>query len=142
LGAKEETLYCWDEPQYTEPRLLISASKDSKGDKKVEIDLDVITNANEIQYLDLENGRKLRLEVKPNGDTKTLLISNMDDVEELKTELIRALNFQFTLSMRGIGVSVIDETPQELLYITFQTIYMDFQTSNIDKTFEFSIGAA
>jgi hypothetical protein len=53
---------------------------------------------------------------------------------------------EFKASLKGIGMSVIDTSPkkalkpQELLYITTQTIYLKFTSSNVDQTIEFSVG--
>jgi hypothetical protein len=54
----------------------------------------------------------------------------------------RLVSMNFKVSLKGIGISVIDTSPQELLYFSLQTLFADVQVSNIDQTVELKIGMA
>lgn len=54
----------------------------------------------------------------------------------------RIVSMHLKVSLKGIGVSVIDATPQELLYFTLQTLYADITISNLDQEVELKIGMA
>ena len=46
----------------------------------------------------------------------------------------------FHLSLRGIGVSVVNRTPLEVVYISMSDIHLDFEDNKREQSFDFSIG--
>jgi hypothetical protein len=64
------------------------------------------------------------------------------NAEALTSSPDRVVHMNLKVSLKGVGVSVVDATPQELLYFTLQSIYADVQASNVDQSVEVKIGMA
>lgn len=156
--------FCWDVPQVLEPRLHLRLTSDPIRHAPADLSLDVIARFPEIPFYVAADGTRLNLEVQAQGPKKVLIIkdatapalkqtqpsssSNVDlereDVDMLGFELEtkRVITMHCKVSLKGIGVSVIDATPQELLYFTLQTLFADWQVSNVDQRAEVKIGMA
>ena len=71
-------------------------------------------------------------------------VSTVDSVVEDEfedPEVERAETLMFELSFAGLGLSLVDERPQELAYLTVRWLNLAFSDSNIDQTVELTIDA-
>lgn len=156
--------FCWDVPQATEPRLLLRLASDPLRQAPFDLSLDVIARFPELPFYTASDGTRLKLEVQAQGPKKVLIVDDAtapalspghslssssvslegdnSDLLGFEIEKKRVVNMHFKVSLKGIGVSVVDATPQELLYFTLQTLFADWQASNIDQRAEVKIGMA
>jgi len=93
---------------------------------------------------------KLAFEVQADGPVRVLIIeplqtknsaeSSVEELENAKAQPKRIVNLKVKASLRGIGLSIIDNRPQELMYITLQTLVAKYEVSNVDQNVELAIG--
>jgi hypothetical protein len=57
----------------------------------------------------------------------------VQDVEEI-------VSLAFELSMKGIGLSLIDASPKEMLFLSMQNMELSFSQSNIDQKIQLKLG--
>eukprot|EP01117_Protostelium_nocturnum_P009173 TRINITY_DN3284_c0_g1_i3.p1 TRINITY_DN3284_c0_g1~~TRINITY_DN3284_c0_g1_i3.p1 ORF type:complete len:3093 (+),score=888.87 TRINITY_DN3284_c0_g1_i3:80-9358(+) len=127
--------YAWDD--FTKPHILSvwldqsSKSSDFKLDK--------------IKKFASTDFRDIRVESFADGPTRVLKLMtqtgkgdrpSLDQREE--EEIIRK---EFIISLSGIGISIIDSTPSELLYITIDKIDVDYTDSDIFQKYEGKVGS-
>lgn len=164
LPANSTRPFCWDVPQVLEPRILLRLPNDPPRHPPADLSLDIIARFPEIPFYVAADGTRLKIEVQAQGPKKVLIVDDAtaptlaparnlasssvslegDDSDLLgfEVEKKRVVNMHFKVSLKGIGVSVIDATPQELLYFTLQTLFADYQVSNLDQRAEVKIGMA
>merc|ERR1712000_209643 len=112
-------------------------------DERLEVNMDQLKS-----YPPIRVGRdKMKVIVSANGPTKVLSVkllndrkskdwielgkednNDNDNLLNINDEEIPQMEFQLTI--QGIGMSVIDETPQELSYITIEKILLIYNNSN------------
>ena len=149
LEPKEKLAYAWDKPMA--PHTLVLSFQGH--DERLEVNMDQLKS-----YPPIRVGRdKMKVIVSANGPTKVLSVkllndrkskdwielgkednNDNDNLLNINDEEIPQMEFQLTI--QGIGMSVIDETPQELSYITIEKILLIYNNSNLYKNFEFSVG--
>eukprot|EP01122_Echinamoeba_exundans_P003714 TRINITY_DN1378_c0_g1_i1.p1 TRINITY_DN1378_c0_g1~~TRINITY_DN1378_c0_g1_i1.p1 ORF type:complete len:3355 (-),score=763.88 TRINITY_DN1378_c0_g1_i1:110-10174(-) len=147
--------FCWDNPQAKEPEVEVSIVDATE--KTARLSLDVITS--ELKPLSTRSG-SVKFSVIADGSTKVLIVEDYDkklekedrkmkekedqqsgsEVEEIVDEAERKATMEINLSMKGFGLSLIDDRPQELLYLTMQTVSVKITQSNIDQGIELIIG--
>jgi hypothetical protein len=87
--------------------------------------------------------REFAMEIVADGPTKVLHIRPAADKGADKKDDVsddRAVSMEIKASMKGIGVSIVDSSPQEIMYITLQTILARYEVSNVDTRVELKIG--
>ena len=83
-------------------------------------------------------------EVLAEGPTKVLQITEIQEeevreiIKQKEEEEIDYTNY--VVSLDGIGVSFVNEIPEELLFLTVQKIELEYGTSNLNTKMEFRIG--
>lgn len=119
VNSHQTHKFCWDDPFAKEPEVIVSVA-----DKSAELSLDVITA--EIKPLKSKAGA-ISFEVIADGPTKLLVISDYaskdkgkqnleeSEIDASSAAVARKVSMELNLSMKGIGVSIIDDKPQELL---------------------------
>jgi vacuolar protein sorting-associated protein 13A/C len=82
----------------------------------------------------------LRLSVSIDGPTKVLRITDLNRMQD-SDSLPEAQNYQnqFEVELSEAGISLIDNTPQELLYFSFKNINYDYMSSITEQIHEFRI---
>jgi vacuolar protein sorting-associated protein 13D len=53
---------------------------------------------------------------------------------------IEVIALEFSANIRGIGVSIINATPKELLYVTVEKISATYSNSNLNQALELQVG--
>lgn len=51
------------------------------------------------------------------------------------------LKYRITADIEGLGISVVDHVPQELMYFSFEGLHADFSLSSIDSKAEIVLRA-
>ena len=155
IQPKSNIPYAWDKPMAPH-KIVISFDGH---DEQLEVDLDRLKT-----YVPIRVGRdRIRVIVSAKGPTKVLSVEsthlqdeisnnnnneNGEDFTDLSTKNSNPidntgpeiLQSEIQLALQGIGISVIDESPEELSYITLEKIYLTYSNSNFYKNVEFSIG--
>jgi vacuolar protein sorting-associated protein 13A/C len=133
--------FFWDKPQERDRVLLLTAATSGTPQSPKEIRLDVIARHPTIRV----GNKRITCEVVADGPTKVLQLFERDGPEESSTESAnsssqifpdeRLVNLQIKLSMTGIGLCCVHNR-KSLLYLTLQSIDLDFEQSNIDQSVE------
>lgn len=84
-----------------------------------------------------DNFRLLKRVTQANLSSSSLQQDEDLDFEEVALERIEALSVE--LNFKGIGLSLIDKTPRELLYLSIQDFRLDFSDSNLDQSVTLSV---
>jgi hypothetical protein len=169
--------FCWENPQSKEPEVEVSVLDAT--DKCAHLSLDVITS--ELRPL-VTRTAAVKFAVVAEGPTKVLVVTDYQkksekegkkkqtdesaqepdsEAELLVEETERKPTMEINLSMKGLGLSLIDDRPQELLCtsavlcaccapfpltisclpdLTMQTVSLKITQSNIDQGIELIIG--
>jgi vacuolar protein sorting-associated protein 13A/C len=89
--------------------------------------------------------RSLRLEVYADGPTRVLRVSecaNRVAVPGWRTYLTEDyVQMEVFLALEGIAVSIINETPEEILLLSVSKINLEYCSSTKDTKLEFSVGS-
>ena len=135
----ETVPYSWDEP--LRPHiLLLSFPHSSESTKKYKVLMDYLQWYSIVTIGNI----KIRVEVSAQGPTKVLTVK-YPFVKEKNIKLVEQnqrddnLLTKFELSFAGIGISVIDEVPIELMYIAIERIYFAASNSSKEQTIDFAI---
>lgn len=145
VHSKNAIPFFWDKPQEKERVLLIRRAGSQHTPK--EIVLDVISPCHSIRG---SPGRKISCEVLADGPTKVLQLIDKEGVYEDESSMESSIqqytgevfvNFELKLSMTGIGICAIHER-RSLVYVTLQSINVEYQQTNIDQEIEATIGTA
>ena len=145
IEPKSKVPYAWDKPMA--PHTLEISFEGHN--EQLEVSLDYLKS-----YVPIRVGRdRMRVVVCAKGPTKVLAVEStnlQDEVPREWTEMSAAnplesdapeiLQSELQMAIQGIGISVIDETPLELSYITVEKIHLVYSTSNLYQNVEFSIG--
>lgn len=73
------------------------------------------------------------------GPAKPLIVEMLWQVEEADPKSIQA-KMSCLIGLAGMGLSIVDHTPRELLYVGFSDIFVDFRASQDRTCVGFSIG--
>eukprot|EP01117_Protostelium_nocturnum_P004842 TRINITY_DN1754_c1_g1_i2.p1 TRINITY_DN1754_c1_g1~~TRINITY_DN1754_c1_g1_i2.p1 ORF type:complete len:3345 (-),score=1219.39 TRINITY_DN1754_c1_g1_i2:51-8879(-) len=124
--------YAWDFP--TGDRILMVQVEGNPKDKTVEYSLDVLETLKPIK---VKNSAEVKAFVEADGSSRILhLTQDEKKFKEMtdppaKTE---ETSLVFALFLQGLGLSIIDSRPQELLFISVDRIKLEFTQSNIQQT--------
>jgi hypothetical protein len=147
VPAGASVAYAWDDPRI-KPLLLEVVS--ARNEEKILLDLDNLGLFNTSDPMDM-----LRLSpleglghfygvVTAEGPSKVATIklnNNSQPIPHLVAKSSkRKQKFTAHLSLRGIGVSVVNRVPVELVYVSMSDIMIDYEDNKREQTFDFSIG--
>jgi vacuolar protein sorting-associated protein 13A/C len=131
--------YVWDEVYATKKKLMVSFSNTNE---TKEYNFDKLKLWPPI----VVDNHYLTVEVLAEGPTKvlrlfdkrysTVALPRLTDSGLTAPSEVRIVTFSFQLGLAGIGLSLIDETPQEILFICLEGISLAYEESQLDKTFE------
>ena len=105
--------------------------------------VDKLQVCDSITFKDGDGAHELLVEVKADGPTKILQFVTAgqemkhDNVETEERKVIAEL----VLALNSVGVSVVDEKPQELIFASMKDIQLHVTLSNMDQSVEVLVGA-
>eukprot|EP00698_Gefionella_okellyi_P001882 TRINITY_DN1171_c0_g3_i1.p1 TRINITY_DN1171_c0_g3~~TRINITY_DN1171_c0_g3_i1.p1 ORF type:complete len:4247 (+),score=1107.78 TRINITY_DN1171_c0_g3_i1:46-12786(+) len=124
----------WDEPRM--PHLL----RVRVGDREplMEVPLDEV---GESAPFDLGQGRVVRYDVKADGPTRVITLSeNNDQTSVVAQPGGPRVQLALSVNLVGLAVSVIEQTPRELLYISLSDMKVSAIVSAVDQQFGVTVG--
>ena len=105
----------------------------------------------ELQYSVTKERVLVTCEVIAEGPTRVLRIEQVESEREgrrrresrarQREEAVERESIQVLVSVEKIGVSFVDEVPEELLFVTIECIELDYRTSDISTHVEFHVGS-
>ena len=133
IPAGCETPYVWTDCIADKKRLVINYK-----DKKVKIAFEKIEKEKSIQINDKIINFAILL--KNNNQTKVLKIFS-DEKETQEEFIVKNMFFRkklikqtkIAVNLYGFGISIIDSTPKEMLYISFYKIDLNIRSHNLNK---------
>ncbi|XP_049849223.1 uncharacterized protein LOC126318273 [Schistocerca gregaria] len=132
LPPQESMPYYWDIVQLQSPILVIRA--EAGKNKRMKLSLDEIGAYPDIPLYQLQGKRALSFEVRLVGAKRELVISDFGPAEVERSTVKPKVTLMAKMEVRGIGVSIIDTKPQEILYLTMQFIFLEAQMSSLEQT--------
>jgi len=129
--------YSWDEqaaPHILEVRLESQNSANQSQRETYTIKLD------KIKKYEPQPGSHIRVETYFDGPVKVLkLFRRHDSRPSSDIKDIEIVSQEMLLVLEGIGISIIDQMPQEVMYISFDKINIEYSNSNLDQKLEATI---
>ena len=133
--------YAWDEPS-VQPRLL---DVQLTGGDIIELSLDSLKHYPPFRV----SMQVLDVEVYAEGPTKVLCVRHLSKAKRGKPVRERVqtarerdvqqpapVSLQVQVILGGIGVSVVDDTPEELMYLCIEGIHLDYRSSADESALE------
>jgi len=140
----ESVPYAWDEPSQSSQTLQVQFDKGTGRIKEFQLDELKTYPSFEISDRVTQEAILITCEVLAEGPTKVLQITEIQEeevreiIKQKEEEEIDYTNY--VVSLDGIGVSFVNEIPEELLFLTVQKIELEYGTSNLNTKMEFRIG--
>ena len=132
LGARESTPYAWEE-------LTIARELSLRiGDRTVQVALDKIGFKQNLWGV---QGYDIGIEVKGKGLSKVLVLSNNSDTRVAAPVNEEIIQTKIEFVCRKLGISLVDETPRELVYLYAQNTTAILSHSNLYQTADLGISA-
>ena len=135
--------YAWDEPSDSSQTIQVQFDKGTGLIR--EFQLDELGEYPSVDTTDMYTQERLILkcEVLAEGPTKVLRVR--EEKKEARTDLgekeeEEEVSMACVVSIGHIGVSVINEVPEELLFLSVSNIEFDYSFSNLNTKAEFRIG--
>lgn len=133
LPANAVRPFAWDEPMVAPRRLAVRVA-----DSDVAADV----NLDKIRRYPLKGFQRLSLlvEVAASGPTRVLRVWDAEaadrDWAEVKLEAERELRAEYIFNLEGVALSIVDETPRELLLVHARKLYWEYADSQTSQTLE------
>ena len=133
LKAGETTPYIWNDVIQSDKQLLCTID-----------DVTTVVEFTKIEKTETEiNGKKYYFQVviENKNRTRTLVISTSnsglkqrrDNIFDILTGKQKTTNMEFIMRLKGMGLSIIDQEPKEVFYISMYTIDLTFNMMSYNK---------
>eukprot|EP01122_Echinamoeba_exundans_P014200 TRINITY_DN6383_c0_g1_i1.p1 TRINITY_DN6383_c0_g1~~TRINITY_DN6383_c0_g1_i1.p1 ORF type:complete len:3637 (+),score=836.27 TRINITY_DN6383_c0_g1_i1:160-11070(+) len=144
--------YSWTDPQVPDPEIMICAGAETVSDDDFDKTVVPLTKIKEFRSIRLGPHSYLRLSMKVNGQSKTLIIRQSrhprKEDEEAATGSSQAeedkpkekMQMKFNLELKGIGVSIVDDNPQEVMYLSMGDLMVKYILSDLQQSIECKLG--
>jgi vacuolar protein sorting-associated protein 13A/C len=151
LVAPHSTVpYSWTDPQTPDPEIMICAGAETASDDDFDKTVVPLTKIKEFRSIRLGPHSYLRLTMQVDGQSKSLVIRQSrhprkedeeaptgSQAEEKPKEKIQ---MKFNLELKGIGVSIVDENPQEVMYLSMGDLMVKYILSDVQQSIECKLG--
>eukprot|EP01127_Copromyxa_protea_P000018 TRINITY_DN10018_c0_g1_i1.p1 TRINITY_DN10018_c0_g1~~TRINITY_DN10018_c0_g1_i1.p1 ORF type:complete len:2161 (-),score=353.61 TRINITY_DN10018_c0_g1_i1:18-6164(-) len=121
------TIFFWDKPQEQKRKLHLACFTGTSSPTVLDVPLDEIAEHS-------TDSAYCRVVVE--GPTRVLKIFNAREGEEITESKFEGDTLSVTLALTGIGLSCVDRDPKSLLYLTLQTLVVNYQVSDISESIE------
>ncbi|GAM25614.1 hypothetical protein SAMD00019534_087890 [Acytostelium subglobosum LB1] len=140
IEPNETIPFVWDEPQ--QEHILEVNIHEGHADQKTSIKVDKIKVFKPIEFHHDGKVIMIRAIVEPEESTRVLTLTDSTyhavRSEDLEEETSRQF---FRMRFAGIGISLINANPTELLYVSINDILMEYYYSNFIQSIEMKISA-
>ena len=140
IKAKQKMSYTWDVPN--DPHILVVQSLTSNFRR--EYNLDKIKQYPPVSFTIGKDLYRIVGDVIANGPTRILCIFDAQErafsdknspkgdqfIITAEQDMESTITLQFTVELAGCGISVVNELPQELIYLTMNDIWVDYSNSS------------
>lgn len=145
--------YSWTDPQAPDPEIMITSGTESISDDDFDKVVISLTKIKEFKSMRLGPHNYLRFSMKVSGQAKTLVIrqsrhARKDEDESggssrasSKDAPAEKVAMKFNLELKGIGVSIVDDNPQEVMYMSMADLLFKYTLSDVQQSIELKIGS-
>jgi hypothetical protein len=151
LPSFQEKSFTWEQP--TKPKKLCIEFPLTVAGKKISPCFEFGIDAVDFQKkFKLESGHEIYFFIRPVNQTKVVYVSEKsgkfwqefkeDEENNSKKDakiIEEIADFEFQLNIEGLGISVVDSTPKELIYFWLKGVLVSFSQSEINQNIQVRI---